>query len=160
MKATDEVYAVLIKLTGDTLLLPNSAVAEVVSVAGLQAAAAGGPAWLAGTISYSERTLPVLHFEVMNGGTQAGDTRRQRVAILHGITDRLHSGQYAVLCQGYPHLVTLNREALKKEPKAATDREAVVLARVKIANTSALIPNLEFMEAELAELESVSGEAA
>jgi chemosensory pili system protein ChpC len=160
MKSADEVYAVLMKLAGDTLLLPNAAIAEVVSAERLQEAAAGGPAWLAGTINYNELTLPVLRFEVMNGGTQAEDTRRLRVAILHGITERLHAGQYAVLCQGYPHLVTLNREALKKESRAATDREDLVLARVKIANTSALIPNLELMEAELADLESVSGEAA
>ncbi len=160
MKAADEIYAVLMKLAGDTLLLPNSAVAEVVSAERLQAAAAGGPAWLAGTIGYDERTLPVLRFEVMNGGTPAGDTHRLRVAILHGITDRLHSGQYAVLCQGYPHLVTLNREALKKEPRDATDRPELVLSRVKIANTRALIPNLELMETELAELERASGEAA
>lgn len=160
MKAKDEIYAVLMKLAGDTLLLPNAAVAEVVSAERLQAAPAGAPGWLAGTISYSERTLPVLRFEVMNGGKQVGDTRRLRVAILHGITDRLRSGQYAVLCHGYPHLVTLNREALKKEPGAVTDRKGLVLARVKIANTSALIPNLELMEAELADLENVSGEAA
>lgn len=160
MKSKDEVYAVLMKLVGDTLLLPNSAVAEVVSAARLQAAAAGSPDWLAGSISYNERTLPVLRFEVLNGGRPAGDTHRLRVAIVHGITDRLRSGQYAVLCQGYPHLVTLNREALKKEPRVITDREDLVLSRVKIANTSALIPNLELMESKLADLESVSGEAA
>lgn len=159
MKASDEVYAVLMKLSGDTLLLPNAAVAEVISAEHLQAAANGSPGWLAGTIRYNERTLPVLRFEAMNGGKEIGDARRLRVAVLHGITERLRSGQYAVLCHGYPHLVTLNREALKKEPSDASDRKGLVLARVKIANTRALIPNLELIEAELAGLESVSGEA-
>ena len=160
MKNKDEIYAVLMKLAGDTLLLPNSAVAEVVSAERMQAAPGGSPAWLAGTISHSERRLPVLRFEVLNGGLQADDSRRLRVAILHGITERLRSGQYAVLCHGYPHLVTLNRQALKKEPAVVTDRKGLVLSRVKIANTTALIPNLEMMEAELADLESVSGEAS
>lgn len=159
MTTRDEIYAVLMKLTGDTLLLPNAAVAEVVSAERLQPAAPGSPDWLAGTIAYNERTLPVLRFEVMNGGQSAGPSARLRVAVLHGISDRLRSGQYGVLCQGYPHLVTLNREALKKEPHVARDRK-VVLSRVKIANTSALIPDLELMESELADLESVTGDGA
>jgi len=153
MAVREELYAVLVSLAGDTLLLPNAAVAEVVSPERMTPAD-GGPAWLAGRVPYNARQLPVVHFEVLNGAGRPERTRRTRLAVVHAITDRVGAGQYAVVCQGYPHLVTLNRAALRKEPLVSTDRASVVLARVGIANTSALIPNLEAIETLLAQAEA------
>lgn len=152
MAGREELYAVLVALAGDTLLLPNAAVAEVVSAERI-GKADGAPAWLAGRVAYNNRQVPVIHFEALNGAARPEPTRRTRLAIVHAITDRVRVGQYAIVCQGYPHLVTLNRAALRKEPLVSTDREELVLARVGIANTSALIPNLEAIEEALARVE-------
>lgn len=158
--AREELYAVLISLAGDTLLLPNAAVAEVVSAERITRSPDGAPPWLTGHLSYNGRELPVVQFEALNGAARPGDTRRTRLAIVHAITERVRSGQYAIVCQGYPHLVTLNRAALRSEPLVSTDREDVVLARVGIANTSALIPNLEAIEAQLAQVELTAATVA
>lgn len=157
MKAREEIHAVLLALAGDTLLLPNAAVAEVLSLERLRS---GKDArhWLAGTLPYQDRLLRVIRFDVLNGGVASGDTRRTRVAILHGISGRLPGGQYALICQGHPNLVTLNRDALRPEPRHTGDREDLILARVKIANTSAAIPNLEQVEIELAKLDERGAE--
>lgn len=155
MTAREELYAVLVALTGDTLLLPNPAVAEVVSAERLERAAPGGPSWLAGRILYNNRHLPVIQFERLNGGAgRAEESRRTRLAIVNVITEKVHAGQYAIVCQGYPHLVTLNRKAMRSEPRQRGDVDAMVLARVGIANTNALIPNLEAVEAQLATFEA------
>lgn len=159
MKGREELYAVLIALPGDTLLLPNAAVAEVVSADRMERAGPGAPRWLAGRLMYNNRRLPVVRFEVLNGGAPIEDTRRTRLTVLHGLTDRLGAGQYAIVCQGYPHLVTLNRNALRKESHLSTDKEEMILSRVGIANTSALIPNLEAVEEQLARLEMAPGAA-
>jgi chemosensory pili system protein ChpC len=160
MKGREELYAVLIALPGDTLLLPNAAVAEVVSAERMESADPGAPRWLAGRLMYNNRRLPVVRFEVLNGGVSTEDTRRTRLTVLHAITDRLGAGQYAIVCQGYPHLVTLNRAALRKESNLSTDKEEMILSRVSIANTSALIPNLETIEEQLARLEAATSGAA
>ena len=154
MSERTEIYAVLISLPNDTLLLPNAAVAEVISPDRLDRGSDGAPDWYAGSVAYNNRRLPVLRFEVLNGAPRSDDTRRTRLAILHTVTNRVRAGQYGLLCQGYPHLVTLNRTAAHAEPLAPSDREAMVLTRVSIANTSALIPNLESIELQLATLES------
>jgi chemosensory pili system protein ChpC len=156
MAGREELYAVLVSLSGDTLLLPNAAVAEVVSPERMARAADGAPPWFAGRLPYNNRQVPVVRFEVLNGSGPGNDTRRTRLAIVHAITDRVRAGQYAIVCQGYPHLVTLNRAALRKEPLVSTDRDGVVLTRVSIANTSALIPNLEAIEAQLAQAEQAA----
>ena len=154
--AREELYAVLISLVADTLLLPNAAVAEVVSADRIDPPPPGAPPWLAGSVSYNNRHLPVLRFEVLNGSGATGDSRRTRLAILHPVSDALRTGHYAIVCQGYPHLVTLNRTALRKEALVSTDDEGLVLTRVSIANTSALIPNLEKLEQLLAPFEAAA----
>lgn len=150
----EELYAVLISLTGDTLLLPNAAVAEVLSAERMERVEPGATPWLAGTLLYNERRIPVVRFEVLNGGARGEDTRRTRLAVVQAISDRVAAGQYAIVCQGYPHLVTLNRSALHRAPDHATDRPEFVLTRVAIANTHALIPNLEGLEQQLATAEA------
>jgi chemosensory pili system protein ChpC len=156
----EEIYAVLVSLAGDTLLLPNAAVAEVVSPERMERAPAGAPAWLAGRINYNNRPVPVVRFEVLNGARVTEETRRTRLAIVHALTDGVRAGQYAFVCQGYPHLVTLNRNALRSEPRIATDDDDLVLTRVSIANTNALIPNLEAVEAHLATADVVTATAS
>jgi chemosensory pili system protein ChpC len=154
MAVRDELYAVLVSLSSDTLLLPNAAVAEVVSADALQPPGPGLPPWVAGRVTYNNRELVVLRFEVLNGGAGAEDSRRTRLAVLQPVTTSLRTGQYAIVCQGYPHLVTLNRAALKKEALVSGDSEDIVLTRVSIANTNALIPNLEKIEQLLAQFEA------
>ncbi len=154
MAVRDELYAVLVSLASDTLLLPNAAVAEVVSADTLAPPAEGLPPWIAGRVTYNNRELAVIRFEVLNGGSAAEDTRRTRLAILQPVTSALRTGQYAVVCQGYPHLVTLNRTALRKEEVLSSDNAEVVFTRVSIANTNALIPNLERIEQLLAQYEA------
>ena len=150
----DELYAVLVSLASDTLLVPNAAVAEVVSIDNLRVPNDGLPPWIAGTVTYNNRELTVVRFEVLNGGGAGEDTRRTRLAIMQPVTTALRTGQYALVCQGYPHLVTLNRTALRKEDLVSTDNADVVFTRVSIANTNALIPNLEKIEQMLAQFEA------
>jgi chemosensory pili system protein ChpC len=157
--AREDLYAVLVSLAADTLLLPNAAVAEVISAERLDPPPPGSPPWLAGRVTYNNRPLAVVRFEVMNGSGTIGDSRRTRLAVMQPITGALRTGQYAVVCQGYPHLVTLNRTALRKEALVSTDNDELVLTRVSIANTSALIPNLEKIEQLLAQTETAPATA-
>lgn len=145
----DELYAVLMALHDDTLLLPNAAVAEVLARDTLQATE-NGPAWLAGYCDWNSRRVPVIRFEVLNGGTAGADPRRERVVVLHAFGRHLPGGYLAVLTQGYPHLVTLNRTAMQAADLDPLDRDALVLSRVRIASQLALIPDLENVEAEIA----------
>lgn len=146
---TKQLYAVLMALAGDMLLLPNAAIAEVVARDAVQPDVRL-PAWLAGFIEWNSRRLPVLRFEVLNGGAMPTDSRRERVVIINSNGRHLPSGQFALLTQAYPHLVTLTRAALQAEPLRAGDRDELVLSRARVANQVALIPDLDVIEAEIA----------
>jgi chemotaxis signal transduction protein len=149
-----ELYAVLITLPGGaTLLLPKLAVVEVLSADVVQPAA-DAPAWIAGRCNYNGRSLPVVNFEALVGTAPDEPGPRTRVAVMHGISGKLPSGQYALLGRGYPHLVTLNRNAVVVEPGTEEESRELVLAQVKIANTAAGIPDLDALEDHLARLEA------
>jgi chemosensory pili system protein ChpC len=60
--APQQLYAVLVALQSDTLLLPNLAVAEVVALEGLRPIS-GAPPWFAGMVNWQGRELPIARFE-------------------------------------------------------------------------------------------------
>jgi chemosensory pili system protein ChpC len=148
-------HAVLIGLHEDLLLLPNLAVVDVLSRARLQPAGAG-PDWLAGWAAFGEQRLPVVCFEQLNGGAAPPPNRRSRLAVIHGL-DRgpgeTGTARFALLAQGYPHLVTLHRAAVQASPRRPADREEAVLSRAAIANRRPAIPNLDGIAAALAVLD-------
>jgi chemosensory pili system protein ChpC len=145
----DELYAVLMAVHDDTLLLPNSAVAEVLARDALRPAG-GGPDWLAGFCDWNSRRVPAIRFEMLNGGARGGDPRRERIVVLHSLGRAIPGGCIALVALGYPHLVTLNRAAMHPMALDATDREALVLARARIASQVVLIPDFEAVEVEIA----------
>ncbi|PPE75349.1 hypothetical protein C3942_00150 [Solimonas fluminis] len=152
----EQIYAVLMALEGDTLLLPNAAVAEVVARDSLQPPDPGAPAWLAGYCDWNNRRVPVISFEAANGSGHNGESRRARVVVLNSFGSHLPSGLLAIVSQGYPHLVTLNRSAVKPLELRPTDRADLVLSRVRIANQEAAIPDLAALEAEIARVQSAA----
>ena len=152
----DQIYAVLIALEGDTLLLPNVAVAEVVTRDSVQPAP-GAPSWLAGYVEWNNRRVPALRFELLNGGSTVTPSRRERVVVLKSTGSHLRSAAIAIVAQGYPLLVTLNRAALAPHPLRQGDRENLALSRVRISSREALIPDLDAVEAQIVEAADFGG---
>jgi chemosensory pili system protein ChpC len=148
MAPREELYAVMIALSGDTLLLPNAAVAEVVA-ADAMIRNEKGPEWLLGFYNWNARRVPVLSLEALNGGKKPPQSRRERLIIVNSLGTRMAGGVVAFLAQSYPHLITLNRAAIRSLPPVGTDRADLVLTRVKIANSEALIPDFETIENDL-----------
>lgn len=144
MAVREELYAVLIAIHGDTLLLPNATVAEVLSADGLEPLGSGPRV---GVRDWNGRRLRVVSFEILNGGRAPPEYSRARIIVLHPLDGVPSDNACGILAQGYPHLLTLNRTALVKAPLRGSDAAGIVLSRVKIANTEALIPNLEAIQA-------------
>lgn len=150
-----QIYAVLIALTQDVMLLPNAAVADVVSQDLIIAPAPGEPEWLVGHCEFGGRRLPVICFEMLNGAERPAANRRSRVVVLNALGTQADVGDFALLTQGYPHLVTLNRNALLPLPLRDSDHGNILLARVRVASQEAVIPDLEALELMLAHVQAM-----
>ena len=160
MSAISQIYAVLMALEGDSLLLPNVAVAEVVQRERVQAPEPGAPEWFAGYLDWNSRRVPVISFELLNGGRTSGRSRRDRVAIINSLGVHLAGGAFGLITQGYPHLVTLNRTAVRSVAPRETDRPGLLAARVKIASQEAMIPDLAVVEADITPMVGLLSAAA
>ncbi len=145
-----EFYGVFVSLEGDTVLLPNVAIAEVTGHAGVEPVP-GAPVWWCGNVRWGGTRVPLVSLEALNGKPLPAVSRRSRIAVINSLGVALGGGQFAVVCQGYPHLVTLNRAAIAAEALDPDDDEALVLCRARIANTRVLVPDLEQIERRLAQ---------
>lgn len=143
-------HTVLLALSGDTLILPNSSVGEVMP-ADRVVKDEKAPAWLAGQVDWDQRRVPVLRFETLNGAPPPAEaSRRERVVILHTLGVHWPSALVGIITQGYPHLVSVNQNALRPADLLDTDRADLILARTRIGAQLAAIPDLATLEADLA----------
>lgn len=133
-----ELYTQILPLDGDRILIPASAVGEVLNLSGMTLAT-GSPGWYLGSKRWAGRDLPVISLEGLCGRPVPPRSTRSRIVILRTATGR----EMGVVCQGQPHLAPVNERALTPSGLAAMDPEQFVLARLRIANLSAFVPDLD-----------------
>lgn len=148
---SDTLFALVIQIADDFLLLPNAAVAEVAGLEHYENAAPDAEEWIAGWHATAERRIPVLSFEALAGRPRAEAGKRGRIVIVNPIGQRMASG-FALLAQDQPHLASIKADSLASIALRPGDDDDLVLARVKIEKREALIPDLEQIEARIASL--------
>lgn len=145
----EELYSLLVPLSGDRLIVPRACVAEVVRFSEPRAEA-GAHHWILGNVNWNGRPLPVVSFEGALGNEVPVSTGRTRIVVFYASTGQLKNGYFGVLTQGFPQLVRVNKEVLKLEAKDGWPDDAPVLCRVRMINEFPLIPDLERLETMLA----------
>ncbi len=148
--AAEELYSLLVPLWEDRLIVPRACVAEVVRFSAPEQQE-GAHDWMLGSIAWNGRQLPVVSFEGTLGKDVPVATGRTRVVVFYASTGQLKTGYFGVLTQGFPQLVRVNRDVLKLEAKDGWPEEAPVLCRVRMINEFPIIPDLEKLEAMLAQ---------
>lgn len=141
----DSLTGLLLPLADRTLLLPNVALAELISYRATQAEE-GMPSWYLGQIAWRELRLPLLSFEAASDGV-ATLNRTARVAVLNALGGRAHVRFIALLVQGIP-------QSLKVEPNLPAADAALApleLAAVQLGERIAKIPDLAALEQKLAD---------
>ena len=151
MEKIREVYSLLMPLQGARVVLPRAAVAEVTGYSRPKNRPDDAPDFLLGFIDWQGQQIPLVSFELACGREAPEQGRRARIAVVFGIAGRLDPNAFAVLTQGYPYLVRVNEGVLKQEDLTEQDQQGPVLARVRMANERPLIPDIETLEAMLAD---------
>ena len=146
----EELYSLLVPLSEDRLIVPRACVAEVVRFSRPEQEA-GAESWMLGTVNWNGRPLPVVSFEGALGNDVPVPTGRTRIVVFYASSGRLKVGYFGVLTQGFPQLVRVNKDVLKLESTEGWPEGAPVLCRVRMINEYPMIPDLEKLEALLAE---------
>ena len=146
----EELYSLLVPLSEDRLIVPRACVAEVVRFSRPEQEAGAEP-WMLGTVNWNGRPLPVVSFEGALGNDVPVPTGRTRIVVFYASSGRLKVGYFGVLTQGFPQLVRVNKDVLKLESTEGWPDGAPVLCRVRMINEYPMIPDLQKLEALLAE---------
>lgn len=142
-KKIEEVACLLMPLQGQSILLPNVTVAEIIPVAALQPIE-NAPKWYLGNCQWRDLTVPVLSIEVLNGEAAPSIHSRARFAVLNTTGLNTDLSFMAILTQGLPRLARVSADEISQrdqEPSRAYD-----LMQVSWAGEYTVIPNIVAIE--------------
>ena len=148
-----EVYSLLVPLADARLLVPRACVAEVI---GYQAPAPldNAPPWYLGTVNWNSRSLPLVSFEGACGLAVPLTNNRTRIVVFHALAGRVESGYIAVVSQGFPQLVRVSNDVVRPDHSRSFPERTPVVCQVRMLNETPLVPDLERLEAMIADATS------
>jgi len=147
----DAIHCLLLPLHGETLLLPNAAVAEIVGFESPDPIA-GAPGWLLGWLNWRERRIPLLSFEMASGGTPPDDLQGKRIAVLNTLNSNPRVPYIAIVLQDIPRLKLVQRDALQEGPGVA-ERQSI-LSQLQIEGGLVVVPDIDDLEQRVERLRS------
>jgi chemosensory pili system protein ChpC len=150
----DELYSLLVPLSGERLIVPRACVAEVI---GYQPPAqmTNAPPWYAGLVVWGGRSVPVVSFEGTLGQPLPIVSTRTRIVIFHAAAGLLPGGCFGMLTQGFPQLVRVNADIIRPDASRSFGERMPVICQVRMVNETPLIPDLPRLEQMIAEETSV-----
>lgn len=137
------IHSQLITTGQQVLLLPNTAVAEIVHYSAPQPAD-NAPDWLLGTMEWRGLRLPVISFERAAGDTPGETGAGQRIAVINGVHNDNSLQFYALVIEGNPRLVNVGAESISTSADGESAR--LQLQQVTVNNIAAVIPDLGALE--------------
>ena len=140
----EQIASLLIPMMGRPLLIPNVAVAEIVSWDQPQKQE-DTPDWLLGTVDWRGVELPVISLERMNSSEIEDADVGQRLAVINGVGECMLPF-YAISVQGLPRLVQVFPEELSSEE---VSEDPAYDTLVMVSGERAVIPDLSSVERQL-----------
>ena len=148
----DALHCLLITLTSETIVLPNSAVAEVIAFTKPEPLE-GSPEWFLGRITWRERRVPLISFGLasVSGETSVERSKGDRIAILNTINGNPDIPYIAIVSQGIPSLSVVHRDDISTIESNPQGRQSVAEI-VSIAGQTLVIPDIDNLESRLKNL--------
>ncbi len=143
MSQGGDIPCLLIPLINQTLLVPTVTVAEMAPVQPITKVE-GAPDWLYGMYRWRELEIPLIAYEVLNGGEPLPLNTSGRIAVFNntGVNDGLHF--IAIAAQGIPRMARVSESDINEDPDQA--RGPVDLMAVKVGMEELIIPNVSALE--------------
>jgi len=146
----ESVRTLWVPLEDVNLLVPNVAVAEVISYQPLDLIH-DGPDWLLGCLRWREQELPVVSAERLCGFSLPQGERGSRISVLNSIVPGADLSFYAIVTAGIPRLFSADEDALGSSVLGNRELPDTVADCVQIGNEQALIPDLENIQTMVGE---------
>jgi len=144
--APDQVDCLLIPLKDKNLILPNVAVAEIVPFSHLLTTTSNVD-WILGRIDWRGVPIPVMCYEMLCRQGAPAPNPEARFAIINGVGDYSEMPFYAMLVQGIPRLIHVEKDEI--QTVEAMNMGEFDQTAVTIGREPAIIPDLDRVERQL-----------
>jgi chemosensory pili system protein ChpC len=136
-----ELHCMLIPTHRETLLLPTSAMAEVIDYIQPRPAE-DAPPWLLGQVDWENRQVPVFSFGALINGTGIDEvSRRARIMVLKSLTDSTRVPYLGLLMSDLPRPVVVREQDLTE---TGDEKKSLgVFSRVQLGDDEAILPDLD-----------------
>jgi chemosensory pili system protein ChpC len=143
VQKTTYIHSQILSLEGDPIILPNTAVAEIINYSD-PTPVDNSPEWLLGTMEWRGIRIPLMSLEAAMGKNMPATSSSNHIAILNSISDDDSLNFYAIVTGALPRLVNLDEK--KITAAANDDSEELVLSNVLVNKSAAIIPDLNAIE--------------
>lgn len=143
-----ELACVMIPLGDTHLLLPNVTIAEILPWRRIKPLP-DGPKWCLGLLGWRGETVPVIQFEALNGVENFDGGRSRCLLIMNRARRSTGRAFYGLASSGLPRIVHLSDDDLQNRSVRLGPAE---VAALRVGTESAVVPNLSFIEEQLATL--------
>lgn len=150
MTATNEIYALLVPVQRQRLLLPRTAVREIVRYTTPEAIE-NAPNWLQGTVAWQGQRLPLISFEGLCGKEIPESNSRTRIAIMTAINPEMPHKAYAMFVEGFPQLIGIKESDISVDEDSRFPDGCPIISQLKLFNDRPQIPNLDYIESKILE---------
>ncbi|MFL0811381.1 MAG: chemotaxis protein CheW [Agarilytica sp.] len=137
-----EIPCMLLPMVEHTIILPNTSVAEMCAVTGLEAIE-NAPEWLMGNYNWRGTQVPVVSIEGVNGG-EVIFNRGGRIAVLNNTGQNPSLPFIAIHTQGIPRMSRVGEDDITQD-EGAPHRHFDVMA-VKVGMEEFFLPDVAALE--------------
>ena len=142
------IKSIILTLKNELVVVPNSAVAEVISVQDVNEVE-NSPQWMLGKARWRGVVLPVVSYEAAAGDNAQAVNINTQVAVIYSVSD---DGDFdkrypyiGLAMHGVPHVSTFARDQIKLDEQAAADHP-MVAQKVRINGAAAGILDIYAIE--------------
>ena len=138
--ADKEIRTFIAPLIDGHMMLPNTAVAEVLAFERPEPFKQG-PAWLLGELAWRDWQVPVICFEqLINKSSRTSVTPKARILIIKTLGESTQVNYIGVVIQGLPRLKKVTATSLVE--KQTENLPEILFSTVSIDDLEAVIPEL------------------
>jgi len=139
--AGKELRCIMAPLADGYVLLPNSAVAEILNYSSPEPFK-NKPAWLLGEIAWHGWQVPVISYEqLLNNGQSIAATSKSRILIIKTLGESTQVNYIGLVIRGLPRLKKISADTLVE--KQGEKMHETVFSEISIDDLQAVIPELE-----------------
>jgi len=148
MSVAQEIYALLVPIQRQRLLLPRTAVREIIRYIAPEEID-DTPDWLLGNIEWQGKKIPLISFEGICGKLTQDRNSRTRIAIMTALDDKFPHKVYAMFVEGFPQLIGIKQTDLSIDADSRFPDDCPIISQLKLFNDRPQIPNLQYIEKKI-----------